>query len=173
MKTMVAGLAVCFAFLAALPCAHAQSTKNQCEVLRNLDKVFVVVGRLKPEIERDGLYGTTLQKDVELRLAIAGIRVLSEEEAVDGPLVPRLNLDVNAFKYSDGYVYDIALYLRDRVEFRGGRIQIIATVWSMSNSLGITPHLFEIREETENMIDKFIDAWERANAKRQKEDPRN
>jgi hypothetical protein len=172
MKTLVAGLAVCWALLAASPCTYAQSTKNQCQVLRNLDKVFVVVGRLKPEIERDGLYGSTLQKDVELRLAMAGIRVLSEEEAVDGLPVPCLNLDVNAFKYCDGYAYNIELYLRDRVALLRERMQIVATVWRIPDSFGITPHLSEIREASSDMMDKFIHAWETVNAKRNQQDPR-
>jgi len=170
MKVLVAGLALWGAVLSASTCAYAQGAKYSCQVLRNIDKVFVVVGRLKPEIERDGLYGSILQKDVELRLSMAGIQVFSEEEAIDGLPVPCLNLDVNAFKYADGYVYSIELYLRDRVELLRGRTPIIATIWSIPDSVGITPHLFEIREEAGDMVDKFVDAWEKVNARSTKED---
>jgi hypothetical protein len=170
MKVLVAGLAVWGVVLSASTCAYAQGPKIPCQVLRNIDKVFVVVGRLKPEIERDGLYGSTLQKDVEFRLSMAGVRVLSDEEAIDGLSVPCLNLDVNAFKYADGYVYSIELYLRDRVELLRGHTQITATIWSAPDSVGITPHLSEIREEAEDMVGKFIEAWEKVNARRTKED---
>jgi hypothetical protein len=101
---------------------------------------------------------------------MAGVRVLSDEEAIDGLSVPCLNLDVNAFKYADGYVYSIELYLRDRVELLRGHTQITATIWSAPDSVGITPHLSEIREEAEDMVGKFIEAWEKVNARRTKED---
>ena len=96
-------------------CAFALVDEEQRQVLRGLERVHVVIKRLKPEIELDGLYRSTLETDVELTLRMAGIKVLSEEESLQTSGVPDLCLKVNALKCSSGYVYNIGLSLEEKV----------------------------------------------------------
>ena len=71
-------------------CAFALVDEEQRQVLRGLEGVHVVIKRLKPEIEMDGLYRSTLETDVELTLRMAGIKVLTEEESLQTSGVPDL-----------------------------------------------------------------------------------
>ncbi len=158
-------LIVLLANLPTVTPAFAYSWQEQAEVLRGLEGVYVVVGRLKPEIERDGLYGSMLQDDAEFMLRTAGVKVLSEEEWLLAPGTPYLYLNVDAFKYSDGYVYKIRLCLVEKVRPVRKPTVIEATTLSMRDDLGITPSLSAIREETRDLLDKFIGVWRAANPK--------
>jgi hypothetical protein len=167
---------ICFfiVFLANLPIvtpAFAYTREEQVEVLRGLEGVYVVVGRLKPEIERDGLYGSMLHDDAEFMLRTAGVKVLSEEEWLLVPGTPYLYLNVDAFKYSDGYVYKIRLCLVEKVQPVRKPMAIEATTLSMRDDLGITPSLSAIREETRDLLDKFTDVWRAANPKQAEKRP--
>jgi len=165
---MIRRIGLLIVLLANLPTvtpAFAYSWQEQAEVLRGLEGVYVVVGRLKPEIERDGLYGSMLQDDAEFMLRTAGVKVLSEEEWLLAPGTPYLYLNVDAFKYSDGYVYKIRLCLVEKVHPVRKPTVIEATTLSMRDDLGITPSLSAIREETRDLLDKFIGVWRAANPK--------
>jgi hypothetical protein len=136
------------------------------EVLRGLTVVTVKVERLRAEIEQDGLFASTLQNDVELKLRLAGIKVLSEEECTEHPDCPHIYLFVDAFKHSEGYIYRIQLSLREPVTVLRTRTKIIATTMRIRDELGITPYLSEIRDEAQDLVDEFIKAWETANRKK-------
>jgi hypothetical protein len=167
---------ICFliVLLATLPTvtsAFAQSREEQAEVLRGLEGVYVVVGRIKPEIERDGLYGSMLQDDAEFMLRTAGVKVLSEEEWLSAPGNPYLNLNVDAFKYCDGYVYKIGLRIVEKVHPVREPTLIEATTLSMRDDLGITPSLSAIREQTRDLLEKFTEVWRTANPKQAQKKP--
>lgn len=82
-------------FLLISPCAYAQDD-FQIESLRGLKGVLVLVEALKPEIEADGLRRDSIQTDVELKLRLAGIKVLTEEECLKEPGCPWLYVYINA-----------------------------------------------------------------------------
>jgi hypothetical protein len=98
-KTPLVSLIV-WAALAISTTAAAHIRVGQPEVLKGLEAVRPEVERLKPEIERDGLFREELQSDLELKLRMAGIRVLSEEDAQKNPNMPVLYLNVDALKCS-------------------------------------------------------------------------
>ncbi|MEW6262522.1 MAG: hypothetical protein AB1641_05540 [Thermodesulfobacteriota bacterium] len=143
----------------------AQLKEEELEVLRDLPGVRVEVERLKPEIERDGLYCGTLQTDVELKLQMVGIKVLSEEEWLKTTGSPYLYLHIDVLKYSKGYVYRIHLALREKVNMTRKHLQVFATTMRMPVRFGVTKRLANIREETDDIIDIFINNWMEANAK--------
>src|SRR5512137_852921 len=80
--------------------ALAHLSSSELELLRGLDGFQLTVERIKPEIERDGLFRSTLLEDMELRLRMGGVKVLSEEEAEKKPDAPCLYLHVDALKCS-------------------------------------------------------------------------
>lgn len=61
------------------PVAHGQLSTGK-ESLKGLKGVNVLVDNLKPDIEKDGLKTSSIQTDVELKLRMAGIKVLTFEE---------------------------------------------------------------------------------------------
>ena len=160
-------IAVLVAVILVIPaaCAFALIDEEQREVLRGLERVHVVVERLKPEIELDGLYRSTLQTDVELTLRMAGIKVLSEEELLQTPGTPDLCLKVNALKCSNGYLYNIGLSLEEKVTLIRRNIQISGTVLKICEHLGVAPRLSDIRDEVKDLLEEFVRAWQAANQK--------
>jgi hypothetical protein len=145
--------------------AFAQIKEEEREVLRGLEGVRVEVERLKPEIERDGLYIDTLQGDVELKLRIAGIKVLSEEEGPQAPGAPYLFLVVDARKHRKGYIYKIELSLKEIVTSVRTGLTNIATTLTVHHEFGNTSYLSDIRDQANDLVDEFINAWQEANPK--------
>src|SRR2546422_666897 len=65
------------------------------ESLKGLRAVHVVIERMSPEAERDGLPRDTIQTDVELKLRQAGITVSSKSEP---PAFAYIYVNVNTLK---------------------------------------------------------------------------
>ena len=168
MKRYVLFSLCCLGMLAVAGHAHGQFRDEQREVLRGLDKVHVAVERLKAELEQDGLFTGTLQNDMELKLALAGIKALSEEECQAIPCLPDLYLYVDAFKHAKGYIYRVQLSLREPVMILRKRMRVTATTYRMHDELGVTEHLSEVREEVREILDKFIEDWQSVNPVRGK-----
>ncbi len=136
-------------------------------VLRGLQGCHVIVENLEPEIERDGLTREQLQTDMELKLRMAGIKVLSREEQG----APVFYLNVTAMEIfakhgaSLGYIYNISVSLQERVQLmRNGDIMRRAT-WEKPGFLGITTNLTDIRQGAKDMVDYFINDYLAANPK--------
>jgi hypothetical protein len=146
-------------------CSFALIDEEQRQVLRGLERVHVVIKRLKPEIELDGLYRSTLQSDVELTIQMAGIKVLSEEESLQTPGTPDLCLKLNALKCSSGYVYNVGLSLEEKVTLVRRSIQIPATTLRIWEQLGIAPRLSDIRDAVKDLLEEFVKGWQAANQK--------
>jgi hypothetical protein len=149
---------------AAVPTgAYGQVDETQKKVLSGLANLYVVVERIKPEIERDGLYGSTIQSDAEMKLKMAGLRVLQKEDVAAE--IPCLVLQVNGMKCSGGYIYDTRVSLREPVVVLRKRARIEGTTLRIRSQFGFTPRLSDIREEAREAIDDFIKAWQEANPK--------
>jgi hypothetical protein len=146
-------------------CSFALIDEEQKQVLRGLERVHVVIKRLKPEIELDGLYRSTLQSDVELTLQMAGMKVLSEEESLQTPGTPDLCLKVNALKCSSGYLYNVGLSLEEKVTLVRRSIQISATTLRIWEQLGVAPRLSDIRDAVKDLLEEFVKGWLAANQK--------
>jgi hypothetical protein len=166
MKKLVSVFVLVLAALAISPQASARRFAAEGELLSGLDGLRLAVERIKPEIERDGLFGSILLTDMELRLRLAGIKVLSEDEAESKPDAPCLYLYVDAMKCSLGYVYTLRLSLREPVKLMRNNLKVSATVMRVMGELGITAHLTEIRDAAGDIVEEFIKAWKAANPKK-------
>jgi hypothetical protein len=145
--------------------AFALIDEEQRQILRGLEGVHIVVKRLKPEIELDGLYRSTLETDAELTLRMGGIKVLSEEESLQTPGTPDLSLKVNALKCSSGYVYNVGLSLEEKVTLTRNSVPISAATLRIWEQLGIAPRLSDIRDAVKALLEEFVKAWQAANQK--------
>jgi hypothetical protein len=131
---------------------------------RGLKGVGVLVEKLPPEVEQEGLKREQLQMEVESKLRAAGIKVLTKEEAFNTPGEPFLyvNLNVNIAKTeSDIYPYSIDLLLVQKVSLlRDPKLTSHAITWSTGGvgSIG-KPILSQLRENVEAMVDVFIKAY--------------
>lgn len=165
MKKRICALTTTVLLLSVTSNAFALLDTEEQDILKGLDGVSVEVKRLKPEIERDGLFRSTLQTDVELKLRMAGMKVLSDEEAVKNPNSPCLYLNLDAIKCSLGYVYRIQLSLREGVTVARKPVKVVGTTFRTTDRFAISPHLSEIREDVREIVDNFIKAWMEANSK--------
>jgi hypothetical protein len=165
-KRLILALKVLGLVLAMSTNAAGDVKEVEREILQGLQEVRVIVERIKPEIERDGLYSNTLQTDVVLKLRMAGMKVLEEDEDPQRTDVPYLYLLVDALKFSKGYVYKIQLSLREPVEVIRKNLRVLTTTLRFPGGIGITPYLSEIREEVRDQVDEFTQAWLEANPKR-------
>jgi len=59
---------------------YAWNDESTRETLQGFDSMLIMVGELRPEIERAGLTVDQLRTDVELKLKLAGIKLLSATE---------------------------------------------------------------------------------------------
>jgi hypothetical protein len=166
MKKCIVVSAVLFAILAISTHAMANLSAAERELLRGLDGFRLAVDRIRPDIERDGLFRSTLREDMELRLRMGGIRVMSEEEAERKPDAPCLYLYVDALKCSLGYVYKVRLVLMEPVKLVRNNVKVTATILRIPDELGITSNLSEIRDVTGDFVDEFVKAWKAVNPKK-------
>jgi hypothetical protein len=166
MKNRIVVSAVVLMILTISTHAMAHLSTADRELLRGLDGFRLAVDRIRPDVERDGLFRSTLREDMELRLRMGGIKVLSEEEDEKNPDAPCLYLYVDALKCSLGYVYKIRLSLMEPVKLVRNNVKISATVLRIPDELGITSNLSEIRDATGDFVDEFVKAWKAVNPKK-------
>ena len=166
MKKRIVVAAVVLMTLTISTHAMAHLSAADRELLRGLDGFRLAVDRIRPDVERDGLFRSTLREDMELRLRMGGIKVLSEEEGDKNPDAPCLYLYVDALKCSLGYVYKIRLSLMEPVKLVRNNAKVSATVLRIPDELGITSNLSEIRDAAGEFVDEFVKAWQAVNPKK-------
>ena len=135
--------------------------------LKDLPGVMVVVEPFKDEAEQAGFDEQVFQTDVELKLRMAGIRVL---ETKDRDL-PRLYLNVTALHQDRRAAYSISLELIQDVFLRcqlpskpedssedalEGAAALASTWSSRLLGLGTAAHA---RDASKDLVDKFANDW--------------
>ena len=73
--------------------------------LRGIISVYVTVGGLSPDIQREGLTAEKIHRDVKQKLGTVGIKVLTREEFMTSQGAPWLCLDVNVTKIQNTTAY--------------------------------------------------------------------
>ena len=129
--------------------------------LRGLEGVHVLVESLRPEVEQAGLTRQQLQTDVELRLRLAGIRVLTDEESRRTPGNPCLYVNVNVMLHSDALAaYSVEVALEQQAALEIDSSLAIVKTWDVGliGTVG-TARLDSIRNHLRDKIDKFINAY--------------
>jgi len=132
--------------------------------LRGIRGVGVLVEKLPPEVEQQGLKRNELQRAVESKLQKAGIKVLTRAGALAAPGEPYLYINVNvniAKTESDVYPYSIDLLFTQKVSLmRDPKLTTYAVTWSTSGVGSITKRFVDqLQESVENMVDIFIRAY--------------
>ena len=139
--------------------------------LRGLQGVNVLIERLSSDAEQAGLNSTNIQTDVELKLRLAGIKVLSEEESIKQRGYPYLYVDaiVGVSKNPSGLAYySVRCALKQAVTLtRDDSISTIATTWdtSIAGLVG-TNKLQNIRDDIKDLVDEFINDYLSVNPKK-------
>jgi len=101
------------------------------ETLRGLDEFQIVIEDLASDAREIGLTRSDLQREVELKLRLAGIRVIKTAGAS-----PYLYLNVNVLNVRGGDAYNALLAVQQLVRCNGDLID--GSTWR-SQYLGIAP----------------------------------
>jgi hypothetical protein len=148
---------------------YAQDVEQTRNSLRGLSGVYVVPENpLEEDAIRGGLSQDTIRKEAELKLRLAGIRVLSREEWEKEPGRPYLQVWPKVLKGGvlGGYIYHISLEFKQYVSLvRSSSIQVFGTTWSAEH-MGYTPELKDIQDKVKDRIDQFINAYLSVNPKK-------
>jgi hypothetical protein len=174
-----AALSVCAVLLASL-FAWGEQAETPMEtlvkraILKGLPGVSVLVYGLGPEAERDGLIRVQLQREVELRLRTAGIRVLTEQEARQVAGYPSLVVSLITLRTHDPvlenvYAIGLNVQLLENVRLsRDTAIEITTPTWnskSLIGLMGVSKLAQRVRAEVAGFVDGFISDYLAANPK--------
>jgi hypothetical protein len=144
--------------------ATSRAGDPEVPLLRGLKEVFVNVDDLHFTAERLGLTTDHLRKDAEVKLKMAGIKVRSEKESITTPGIPQLHITVRVLGTSSGdYAAHIQVELLEEVGLlRHPGEEVFASTWT-SGKFGVTRSLSDVRQQEQELIDKFINEYLAAN----------
>jgi hypothetical protein len=143
---------------------YGRDTKS----LQGLQGMEVIVEELGSEIEQAGLHRTAIQTDVELKLRLAGITVLSREERLSQPGTPYLYINPTVVLGGEAVYYGISCELHQRVTLaRNESISTSASTWFIGMTGGIRiSGLQTIRDRIKDEVDTFINDYLSVNPKK-------
>ncbi len=143
--------------------------KYERETLSGLDGVKVHVEPLKPERGGYELDTTRVKTDVELKLRLAGIKVLSHEEWLQSKGNPCISLTIKVAEYPyppGSWVFSANLQLVEFAFLLRKPSERTVITWQSGGYTGITTDISAaIRAEVKDQADKFINAYLAANPK--------
>ncbi len=138
--------------------------------LSGLKGVFVLVKELDPDANKIGLTKEIIQQDVELKLRMAGINVLTQRERYSEPGKPFLYINLNIITTSDSFAYNILVELMQKVRLvRMPDLVHTGTTWSKGStghvSLNRMPEQV-IRNRIKGLVDLFLNDYLSVNPKK-------
>ncbi len=127
--------------------------------LKGLEGVWVYVFDLDENEKRVGFSKTALLAEVELRLRMAGIKVLTRKEMAKTPGLPRLRVSLEISDIpGDRDAFGIIISLFQAVELlRNPSQTLVASTWAVE-MIGTGDPSF-IRDTLKGAVDRFINAW--------------
>ena len=144
----------------------ARDDKFTGETLRGIKGFSVSVGSLKPEIERKGLTRDQIKADVELKLRLAGIKVLTDAEWDEEIGRPWIFVQPTVFEMTQypAFLYSINIKVFQIARLiRTGEFDFVATWYR--DFVGITSRLSRIRNTIKDQMDIFLNAYLSVNPK--------
>ena len=142
------------------------------ETLRGFKSVYLNAGGLEPEIERKGFTNNQIITDIEIKLRMVELKILTDTEWKVTPKKPALSVEVtvNMLPFSksipfDVYSYSITVDFTQEVFLMERTNPVHAITWSTGYH-GTTPYLTDIRDRVKSQIDIFINAFLSVNPKK-------
>jgi hypothetical protein len=159
MSMLSMGLAT---FLSLPPTVFAQTEGGPS--LSGLGAVFVLVEDLPDGTKLRGLSKNEIQAEVERRLHVAGLRVVTAEESARLPGGPYLYVKLNLVDHGHAASVDVQL-TQGALLVRNGQFMPSTITWSRSALLS-KPTAQNIRDAVNDRVDAFVNAWLAVNPQR-------
>jgi len=148
------------------PSAFASDLKPDRESLKNLKGVYVNIQDVQRDLLQAGLSKDQIRKDIELKLRVAGIKVLTQKEHFKEKGAPFLHVYLNTISTKQGaFIYSIFFGILEEVSLVRNDIIVDAITWSTSG-MGYD-YMEGIRTQIKNRVDEFINAYLSVNPKTQ------
>jgi len=167
-KRWILQIVILAAFINLGPYVFAQDDENTRLTLRGLQGIFVYVEPLDPQIEKMGLTRNQIHIDIESKLKLAGINVLTREEflKVSGHPYLYVNSNISLLKTQiTRYIFYIRIELNQEVLLaRTPETKVSTVTWS-TGGWGIDFTLDNIRQIVKTQVDRFINAYLTENPK--------
>jgi hypothetical protein len=144
--------------------AQAQGSDLHAESLKGISAVTVLVEDLSDSAKLLGLTADTLRTDVELKLRLAGMRVMANEEALKLTDVPALYVRVTVLPGGVAAGIDVQLG-QNALLRRNGQLVYDATTWERTGVVANATLQF-IRDRLKDQVDDFLNAWLSVNPKK-------
>ena len=146
--------------------SFAYSADDEIESLRGLKGFYVQALELSANLEGVGLTREQIQTDVELKLRLAGIKVVSKEEMFKIPGFPSLYIIVAAAG-TETFGLAVRLELKQVATLnRNSKIEVYPVTWSKwIIGIGSKNHVTSIRDQVKNLTDSFINNYLSVNPK--------
>lgn len=143
---------------------HAQDTELRRGSLQGINAISVEIESLSDGAKLLGLSKDDIRTDVELKLRLAGIRVVTEKEVIGLPGMP--SLYVMATVTESGKAVSINVQLVQNVHLeRNGQLAVGATTWDVG-AVGVNLTAQDIRDKIKDLVDTFVNAWLSVNPKK-------
>lgn len=142
------------------------ATDDEIESLRGLKGFYVQALELSANLEGIGLTRERIQTDVELKLRLAGVKVVSKEEWLKMAGFPSLYIIVSAAG-AETFGVIVRLELKQVATLqRNPKIEIFPVTWSKwIIGVGSKNHVTTIRDQVKNLTDFFINDYLSVNPK--------
>lgn len=166
---LIMALVMVFSLAGMSSSVFARDDEYSRKTLKGLNGVFLQGIFMDKDSESAGIEQKQIQSDVELKLKLAGIKVLTKEEHSKDKEPTSLAISINTYKYSqDVLIYYISIELSQVVYLmRDPNIMAIDETWSVDRFGNTSMKYAEtnIRANIKDGIDRFIYAYLSVNPK--------
>lgn len=160
-KSVVLLLSVLFLFHSVAFGMDDEITRNS---LKGLEGIYVAI-ILDGGSKQAGLSKSLLRTDVEVKLRMAGIKLVSQYESFNLPGMPWLGVNINSLIHGKSIYYQISLELIQGAFLERKNLHTIAITWDIGRH-GVTSNIENIRSSIKDMADQFINAYRSVNPKK-------
>lgn len=148
----------------------SQTTEDRRKSLQGLKAVGVLDEEISPDAEQDGVTESELQTQVELKLRLAGIKVVTLDDSFKLPGQPYLYVRVSYMRTDIRKISALAIELQMKENVllvRNPAIGLQATTWQKGviATGGINYLAKDVHDSIDKLTDKFINDYLSVNPK--------
>jgi hypothetical protein len=146
------------------PSVQAQDSGAARATLKGISAVYVVVEELSDSAKALGLTAGGIQTDVELKLVLAGLNVVTREEGQKIPGRPFIYIRITVTKSAEAAYVAVELDETAQLE-RNNQRTFRVTTWD-TGTISAHPTAQIIREVVKDDVAEFLNDWLSVNPKK-------
>lgn len=142
---------------------------SRIKSLKEIDGFNILIEKLNPDIEQRGLLTEEqIKADIEPKLKLLGIKILTKEEKYSTIGFPTLyiNVDCTQLEKTGEFIYNISIEVLQQVTVVCNRVIVHDAVTWNAGLFGISSDIGKIRKDLKDGIDFFCNDYLKANPKK-------